>query len=386
MGLFKMADKYWVGGTGNFSDYNNHWSTTSGGAPGATLPNNADNVFFDVNSSINNASYTFTIDTAASVLGLTIRGPDITDVNKITIAGSSNLIVTGDFNLAGGTNQIINDFTGDIELDTKAARILYTNGITINSNIVMYFTYVRTLKSNLIMSPGKKITIIAGTLNTVDGANNWIISVGSLSLPGGTLTLGSGTHLITGTSGDLWNVVGTISSNTSTIKFTGGLTGDINFTGGSKSTYYNLWNATTNSYSLIIKGSNTFNNFKIDAGRTVKFTNSTTTTVNTFTALGTSGAHITISNTNSTTHATLAKAGGGVITGCDYIDIQEITGSPDLTWYIGPNSTDAGSTCTNIYLSDAPSFGFSKMNGIAIAGFSKINGIAKTSISKVNGI
>ncbi len=44
---------YWVGGSGNWSDYNNHWATTSGGIGGTfhnQWPQSTDNVFFDANS------------------------------------------------------------------------------------------------------------------------------------------------------------------------------------------------------------------------------------------------------------------------------------------------------------------------------------------------
>ena len=44
-----MADRYWVGGTGNWSD-TSHWSATSGGAGGASKPTSADDVHFDANS------------------------------------------------------------------------------------------------------------------------------------------------------------------------------------------------------------------------------------------------------------------------------------------------------------------------------------------------
>lgn len=98
---------------------------------------------------------------------------------------------------------------------------------------------------------------------------------------------------------------------------------------------------------MTIDGSNTFNDFKIDAGRSVNFTNSTTQTFTTFTATGTAGNLITLRNTSSTTKATLAKAGGGTIL-CDYMDVNYITGSPANTWYMGTHSTDGGSN-TNVY-------------------------------------
>ncbi|HKR04335.1 MAG TPA: hypothetical protein VJY62_06815, partial [Bacteroidia bacterium] len=45
------ANYYWVGGTGNWSNYANHWATTSGGVIfHTTIPSFNDDVFFDANS------------------------------------------------------------------------------------------------------------------------------------------------------------------------------------------------------------------------------------------------------------------------------------------------------------------------------------------------
>lgn len=45
------ANYYWVGNSGNWSDYANHWATTSGGNAFQThVPTSFDNVYFDVNS------------------------------------------------------------------------------------------------------------------------------------------------------------------------------------------------------------------------------------------------------------------------------------------------------------------------------------------------
>ncbi len=47
----KAADYFWVGGSGNWSDYAGHWSTTSGGTIfHTTIPTINDDVYFDVNS------------------------------------------------------------------------------------------------------------------------------------------------------------------------------------------------------------------------------------------------------------------------------------------------------------------------------------------------
>ena len=46
-----MVDFYWVNGSGNWSDYANHWASTSGGSDFMVrAPSAIDNAFFDANS------------------------------------------------------------------------------------------------------------------------------------------------------------------------------------------------------------------------------------------------------------------------------------------------------------------------------------------------
>jgi len=143
----------------------------------------------------------------------------------------------------------------------------------------------------------------------------------------------------------------TLYAETSTIKLTSVLTTNRTFDGGGL-TYNNFWNATTGSFAVVISGSNTFNDFRIDGGRQVNFTNSTTQTMASLTVPSTPGNVVTLRNSSGTTHATLAKSGGGTIS-VDYMDVNYLTGSPDTTWYMGTHSTDGGSN-TNIYFTDAP--------------------------------
>lgn len=42
-------NRYWVGGSGNWND-TSHWSVSSGGSGGASVPSDEDNVFIDENS------------------------------------------------------------------------------------------------------------------------------------------------------------------------------------------------------------------------------------------------------------------------------------------------------------------------------------------------
>src|SRR3990172_10492754 len=46
-----MANRYWVQGTGNWSDDDNHWATSSGGSPAnGNLPTSSDDFFIDSSS------------------------------------------------------------------------------------------------------------------------------------------------------------------------------------------------------------------------------------------------------------------------------------------------------------------------------------------------
>jgi len=44
-------NRYWVGGTGNWND-TSHWSASSGGSGGASVPTSNDDVFIDSNSGL----------------------------------------------------------------------------------------------------------------------------------------------------------------------------------------------------------------------------------------------------------------------------------------------------------------------------------------------
>src|SRR5437016_4604724 len=49
--LLFASNYYWVGGSGNWSDFATHWATTSGGTVfHVIVPNPTDDVFFDANS------------------------------------------------------------------------------------------------------------------------------------------------------------------------------------------------------------------------------------------------------------------------------------------------------------------------------------------------
>lgn len=135
-----MADVFWVGGTGAWSEHATHWSNTSGHSGGiyhGSVPGADDNVIFDILSSAAEAAYTMTIDIAATCLDFTMDGPSATDATKITWAGTSALAISGSFNLSGGTAGITRSYKGVITFNaTAGTKTITTNGVAIYSFVL----------------------------------------------------------------------------------------------------------------------------------------------------------------------------------------------------------------------------------------------------------
>ena len=126
-----MADRYWVGGSGNWTDMA-HWSASSGGASGASVPTSADNAIFDANS--NPTAYTVTINGVTN---------DCRDLNfsaapsvsgTITWSGSQPMRVYGSLTYLAG---MIATFNGSLRFEATSA------GHTINPNGVIHNGPVR---------------------------------------------------------------------------------------------------------------------------------------------------------------------------------------------------------------------------------------------------
>jgi fibronectin-binding autotransporter adhesin len=96
-----MATRFWVGGAGNWSS-TTKWSTTSGGAGGASVPTSVDDAVFDANSG---GKFTATVDTAQSVASLTITPSSGAGLLQIALTAPltvGNLTTTG----TAGNNRI----------------------------------------------------------------------------------------------------------------------------------------------------------------------------------------------------------------------------------------------------------------------------------------
>lgn len=98
-GVF-AADYYWVGGSGNWSDHNNHWATTSGGSTfHSQVPTESDNVFFDANS-FSSTGQTVTLDADVYCYNMNWNGV----TNNPTFSGSREMHIYGSMILSAGMN------------------------------------------------------------------------------------------------------------------------------------------------------------------------------------------------------------------------------------------------------------------------------------------
>jgi hypothetical protein len=91
-----MADRYWVGGSGNWNS-TSKWSTTSGGASGASVPTSADNAIFDASSGA--AHFTVTVTANATCANLTLTPVAADGVTIFQVA--NGFVIAGTFSTSG---------------------------------------------------------------------------------------------------------------------------------------------------------------------------------------------------------------------------------------------------------------------------------------------
>ena len=254
-------------------------------------------------------------------------------LRQIAIYGNLTLSSTMTISAAGGASEIL--FPG------AASRTVTSNGKTLASSIYVQGGTV-TLQDAL--NTTGLLSLDSGTFD----ANNQSVTVSgfaSNNTSTRTLTMGSGLWTLSGTS-VLWNLSTvtnlTFNKGAANILLSNATASSRNFNGGSL-TYNKLTiGGATGSSVLTISGSNTFSEIASTktVAHTITLTNGTTQTVTTWSAKGaSSGARITVNSSSPTAVATLAKAGGGYLTGVDYLSVRNVSFTPlSDTWYIGSGS------------------------------------------------
>jgi hypothetical protein len=325
-----MSNKYWVGGTGNWSD-TTHWSTASGGAGSAGVPTSADSIFFDA-LSFAAASQIITVDVTANCLDMTWTGA----TNTPTLAGSAALSIFGNLILIAAMTYT---YSGTVTFTaTTTGKTVTTNGLSLVS--ILTFNGIGgswTFQDNITTSAG--ITLNNGTLNT-NGKSVACAQFVSNSGATRTLTLGS-SSINVNNNWTFTNTTGlTFNANTSTVQ----LLNDGIFDGGGLT--YNK--VIFNGMNITVTGSNTFSTF-FDVGprRVLSLTSGTTQTVTNISSSA--------NNTDrGTLQSTIAGSPAIISTGSTinqyFLIVQDITkaGTGSITFNLSQNvSGNTGITFHN---------------------------------------
>jgi hypothetical protein len=259
----KPADstRYWVGGTGNWSD-TNRWSTGSGSSGGASVPRSHDDVVFD---SLSNATaYTATVDAVtggARCKALTVAGPL---VGNVTLAGSTALFIHDDITLPA--TGLTRTYTGTITLTgSTSGKTITTNGVVLPAIAVNGVGAEWTLSDALSIG-ASGFTLASGSFD----CDTYNLTCGVINSTGSdTRAIDFGSATVSSTSNLNF---GTTESGRANLTFTAG-TSQLNFSSatctisGNNQTFYNVSFTSTSLTSPTINGANTFNDLSV-AGRT----------------------------------------------------------------------------------------------------------------------
>ncbi len=271
----KAAIRYWVGGTGNWTDAANHWASASGGSPASgNLPGSSDDVYFDSNSGTGTATINSTV-TIANIRFMTSCSAIILDITSGTTSVTSTSIGvvlnsgSETFRLSGGTLTITNSLW------------VYGGTLQLNSGTLNVNCNTTTGTEGLTVSGGT-MNCAGATVNIGNGSNEVLtMDAGTLSVSGGTINVRTefytqgGTFNLSGGTMNI-NINSTSEGNFSldmrntTYSFTGG-TIDIKNAAYDGCVAVNI--ASTNTSTTVtgglIKITATNGNYKIDALTTI---------------------------------------------------------------------------------------------------------------------
>ena len=350
----KPADstRYWVGGTGNWSD-TARWSTGSGGGSGASVPRSHDDVVFD---SLSNATaYTATVNAVTGGIrckALTIAGPL---VGNVTLAGSTAIDgIHGNVTLPA--TGLTRTYTGAITLSgSTSGKVLTTNGVALASSITVNGVGCEwTLGSALDLSTVGGFTLVNGVFDCV----TYNLTCGGITCSSSnirTFDFGSGTITTSGSSGAF--AFGTTETTSADLTIVAG-TAQINCTGsnptfsGNGKTFYNVAFTDTSAGTVTINGANSFNNLSFTGITSAGLKNISVTANQTITGTFTCSAgtnatrrHIVRSNIIGTTRTLTCAAVS--LTDVDFRDIT-IAGAaaPATGTRIGDCKGNSGITFT----------------------------------------
>ena len=357
----KATSYYWVGGTGNWSEFATHWATTSGGSTfQSQVPQSTDNVYFDANS-FSSTGQTVTVDESNE----TCNNMDWTGVthNPIFDGQTKTIYIHGSLTFAAGMSLANNpnisfEATTTGKTITTAGQQVYnftlegigggwtlqdaltiTNYLFFNNGTFNTNSQTVTIGSDFGSSTGTTRSLILGS--SVVNLNNWYVDGAPLTITPGTSTLniassffGSGLNYynISMTSGyQIYGNGNTIQNFTSgnnnwqggnTVIGTATITGGSSFHGGSSFGTLTL-NGTGSTY--LFRGSSSYGTLNLNGvGSTYTLGAGQTQTITTALNItsGNCSALNTLNSSTPGTQATISLTSGTVI--ADYISLKDI--------------------------------------------------------------
>jgi len=213
-----MANRYWVGGTGTWdASATTHWSASSGGASGASVPTTSDSVFFDQAT-----TYTVTL-VAGNTLDCTVSA------GTVTFSGTGLINIAGNFSVTSATSWT----SSQITFIATTAKTITTNGITLNVGLITFNGTGGTWQLQDAFT-GISTTTITLTTGTLD-INSKTLTTGIFGSSGSSArTIAFGTGNITCLSPTNGNMFDTTTSTNLTI--TGTPVVNITYSGASNVT------------------------------------------------------------------------------------------------------------------------------------------------------
>lgn len=356
-----MASRFWVGGTGTWNNATTtHWSATTGGAGGASVPGSIDTANFDANSGGGTVTPNYNMSLANLNIGAFTGTLDFSANNPSpTISGSFNISGTGvrTLNLGSGTYTISTSFVAGTTTNltfSAGSSTLLLNGA--NVSIGGALTY-----NNITVTGGGTFAI--GNSPTCNNFTYTGVGAGdSISRQGASMTV-TGTLTITGKSSvNKTSVMSNTAGTIRTFTFTNASLSNVTWTdialtqsgvGGTWTLLedLNLTSATGFPQLAIQNGTFTTNNFAITAG-VFTSTGTNTRTINFGSSLITIFGNGTVWNVN-TTGVTL-NAGTSTIKMTDVSNVALV--------FAGASGGSGTATYNNIWFSRGASTGTITIN------------------------
>lgn len=335
-----MADRFWVGGSGAWDETNTaNWSTTPGGAGGASVPTGTDDVYFGSWSgagAVNIGGNSVAVNCGALYCELGYEG-------TFTSIGYGLYIHRG---LRLTASMIVSNFTAVFFADLGGAYTIDLAGCTITRLLTTSGGTSTYTAASDIRTVAEVSLVCSFDLAGFNVYARYVQCAGG----SGTLNFGSSTIYIASTTSAPFRITGSgytlllgnasvviehISTPSKILTLPSGTTlGAVTLVGP--------------PYSLnITVGANTFKTIVAGVGHTIRFPAGLTTTVQNFAVTGSAEGQATVTSTSTAT-ANLVYAGSGVVS-TNYLNVSKINATPAATWYIGKNSVDGGNNTGLIF-------------------------------------